>query len=323
MPKDVIAHYSLNAIAKKVLGESHTKIDLPIPVMNKYYESGDPDLQAQIMEYCVMDTKLPLDILLARLTIVLQIELSRVCCVHLNDLWDRGQMFRVSSQFFLHARTKGYVVSSTVDALEEKSEGYEGATVFTPTVGVHDALVLDFASLYPTTMIANNLCATSLVPEGPPAEPDGIEYSQIQVDAEHTFTFQQSVPGLIPDLLRNLLEARKRAKKAEQSAETEALKSIMNGRQKALKVAANSIYGTQGAQNSVVGCLPLAKATTKLGREGLERCVAQLKISELKSPSGDKIDLNVIYGDTDSLFIAIDFKKVFGRPLEECKERKH
>ena len=312
--------YSLNAIARKVLGESQTKIDLPIPVMNKYYESGDPELQAKIMEYCVMDTDLPLRILIKRMTIVLQVEMSRVCCVFLNDLWDRGQMFRVSSQFFLHARTKGYVVSSTIDAVEEKGEGYEGATVFKPKVGVHDALVLDFASLYPTTMIANNLCATALVLEGPPAEPDGIEYNQIQVDAERSFTFQQSVPGLIPDLLRNLLEARKRAKKAEQSAETEALKNIMNGRQKALKVAANSIYGTQGAKNSVVGCMALAEATTKLGREGLDRCMAQLKISELQGPNGDKIDLDVIYGDTDSLFIAIDFVKVFGRPLDQCKD---
>lgn len=308
--------YSLNAIATKVLG--HTKLDMPIPLMNQYYQSGDPDKQAEVMDYCVVDTQLPIEILLKRQTLLAQMEMSRVCCVYFSDLWDRGQMFRVMSQFFLHARAKNYVLSTPNVKIDDAEKGYQGATVLDPEPGVHDALVLDFASLYPSTMMANNLCPSALVPDGPPDEPDGIDYKTVQVDALRTHTFQQSVPGLIPDLLRNLLEARKRAKKAEHDSQDPATKRIQNGRQKALKVAANSIYGAQGAQNSTVGCKAAAEACTRLGREGLQLCMNTLKGRELRGPQGEVLDLRVIYGDTDSLFFAMDFQKTFGRPLNEC-----
>lgn len=308
--------YSLNAIATKVLG--HTKLDMPIPVMNQYYQSGDPDKQAQVMDYCVVDTSLPLEIVLKRQTLLAQIEMSRVCCVFFSDLWDRGQMFRVMSQFFLHARAKNYVLSTPNVKIDDAEKGYQGATVLDPEPGVHDALVLDFASLYPSMMMANNLCPSALVPDGPPLEPDGINYKSVQVDAQRTHTFQQSIPGLIPDLLRNLLEARKRAKKAEQDSQDPATKRIQNGRQKALKVAANSIYGAQGAQNTTVGCKAAAEACTRLGREGLQLCMDTLKGRELRGPNDEVLDLRIVYGDTDSLFFALDFPKTFGRPLKEC-----
>jgi DNA polymerase delta subunit 1 len=307
--------YSLGAIATKVLGD--TKMDLSIKLMNQYFQSGDPNLQSQVMEYCVKDTLLPLQIILKRLTIVLEIEMSRVCCVFLSDLWARGQMFKVMSQFFLHARECGYVVSATNINLDDDDEGYTGALVLAAKVGVYQtAATFDFASLYPSIMIANNLCSTSLVPGGRPAEPDGIEYLDVQVDDDgRTFTFQQSVPGLLPDLLRKLLEARKRAKKDMNATSDPEKKKIYHGRQLALKVSSNSVYGTQGAKNSMVGCKAVAETTTKLGRQGLGRIVDAIEKGQLLGPFGE--ELTVIYGDTDSVFVAFEMEANF----EACKPR--
>jgi DNA polymerase delta subunit 1 len=306
--------YGLGAISTKLLGQ--TKDDLSIPQMNEHYWSGDPDKQWLVMKYCVQDTRLPLEIIIKKLTIVLEVEMSRVCSVFLDDLWRRGQIFRVTSQLFLYAREEGYVVSNINLDEKDDEEGFTGAKVLDPVVGPHKTVItVDFGSLYPSIIIAHNLCFSSLVPDGPPAEPDGLVYKTVQVDAERSFTFQQSVPGLLPGLLRKLLEARAVAKKDMKSAETVELRNIMEGRQLALKISANSIYGTQGASNSSMGCKPVAECTTCLGRRGLERCVAEIEQGAISGLEGT--EAKVVYGDTDSLFVSVNVAR--GRPWDEYK----
>lgn len=306
--------YGLGAISTKLLGQ--TKDDLSIPQMNEHYWSGDPDKQWLVMKYCVQDTRLPLEIMIKKLTVVLEVEMSRVCSVFLDDLWRRGQIFRVTSQLFLYAREHGYVVSN-INLDEDEEQGFTGAKVLDPIVGPHkDVITVDFGSLYPTIIIANNLCFSSIVPEGPPAEPDGLVYKTVQIDAERSYTFQQTVPGLLPGLLRKLLEARAVAKKDMKRAPTVELRNIMEGRQLALKVSANSIYGTQGASNSSMGCKPVAECTTCLGRRGLERCVAEIEQGAVPGLEGK--GAKVVYGDTDSLFVLVNMAG--GRPWDEYKK---
>ena len=48
-------------------------------------------------------------------------------------------------------------------------------------------------------------------------------------------------------------------------------KSIYDGKQNALKVTANSIYGQLGASTSPVCLKPLAAATTAVGRDMLKK----------------------------------------------------
>ncbi len=55
---------------------------------------------------------------------------------------------------------------SQVQGIPSDQVGYEGATVLDPKVGYYDKPVatLDFASLYPSIMMAHNLCYSTLVP---------------------------------------------------------------------------------------------------------------------------------------------------------------
>jgi DNA polymerase elongation subunit (family B) len=80
-------------------------------------------------------------------------------------------------------------------------------------------------------------------------------------------------------------------------------------------VSANSIYGTQGAANSSMGCKPVAECTTCLGRRGLERCVQEIEHGAV--PGLEGTGARVIYGDTDSLFVVTSIAR--GRPWDEYK----
>ena len=90
-------------------------------------------------------------------------EMARVTGVPFNYLLARGQQIKVVSQLYRKANEDGYVVPSV--KTEGSDEQYEGATVIEPERGYYDVPIatLDFASLYPSIMMAHNLCYTTLV----------------------------------------------------------------------------------------------------------------------------------------------------------------
>lgn len=116
---------------------------------------------------------------------------------------------------------------------------------------------LDFASLYPSIMMAHNLCYTTLVlpsqrhlfadrPEDLTTTPSG-----------DTFVKPSVRRGILPEILEELLAARKRAKADLKNATDPMERAVLDGRQLALKISANSVYGFTGAQVRVrgSGCL--------------------------------------------------------------------
>lgn len=67
--------------------------------------------------------------------------------------------------------------------------------------------------------------------------------------------------GLLPQILKSLLEARKRAKN-ELKDETDPVKrAVLDGRQLALKISANSVYGFTGATVGKLPCLEISGVT--------------------------------------------------------------
>jgi len=107
-------------------------------------------------------------------------EMARVTGVPFNYLLSRGQSIKVLSQLFRKANSEGYVIPALkgegelTTVLTERilrlvspgtDEAYEGATVIEPQKGYYDAPIatLDFSSLYPSIMMAHNLCYTTLL----------------------------------------------------------------------------------------------------------------------------------------------------------------
>lgn len=91
------------------------------------------------------------------------IEMARVTGVPFNYLLSRGQSIKVLSQLFRKANEEGYVIPALKG--EGSDEQYEGATVIEPKKGYYDVPIatLDFSSLYPSIMMAHNLCYTTLL----------------------------------------------------------------------------------------------------------------------------------------------------------------
>jgi DNA polymerase delta subunit 1 len=108
--------------------------------------------------------------------------------------------------------------------------------------------------------------------------------------------------GLLTTILEELLTARKKAKK-ELATETDPFrKAVLNGRQLALKISANSVYGITGATVGKLPCLAIASSTTSYGRQMIEKTKEEVE-KRYTVANGYSHDAQVIYGDTDSVMV--------------------
>jgi len=175
--------------------------------------------------------------------------------------------------------------------LEEEVDapGFKGAVVITPKPGWYDessfVTCLDFASLYPSIMRWKNMCYSTIV------SPDVIEKNGLVEDVDYhrirkvvvddADNIQRPLPqarsdvcfltakrrlGILPVILETLLAARKRAKKDMKTATTEHSRKIANGRQLALKVVCNSLYGFTGTWYGYLPEQRIASSVTETGR---------------------------------------------------------
>jgi len=241
------------------------------------------------------------------------VEMARVTGVPLGFLLERGQAVKVQAQLLREAGRRGFVLPSQRPGTGEDTS-FEGATVLEPKCGFYRCpiAVLDFASLYPSIMIAHNLCYSTMLPGGAETRPGAPAHelapSTASADglSDRRTAFVQAPVrrGLLPSILEQLLSARKAAKKqlATCAATEEIKKRVLNGRQLALKLSANSVYGFTGAMNGPMPCLELAGAITAYGREMIKATKEKVE-AHFCTSRGYSHDAEVVYGDTDSVMV--------------------
>ena len=259
--------YKLDYISEKYLNEKKN----PVSVVDifKAYESGDPEKIKEISMYCVQDTRLPV-MLVDRLHLLLsQISMSNVTFVTIKMLIERGQEIKSLSQISLEAKKKGFLMP--MFEYSEGLEGFEGALVLSPRVGLYNVVTtVDFEGLYPSIIRAHNLCFTSVVMDPQYLNLPGIEYATVKYsEDEPPAIFATNVETVLPGLLVNLYNERKKYKKLMKNAETPELKAIYDRTQLAVKISANSIYGILGSKT--IGYKPIAASVTHYGREMLKQ----------------------------------------------------
>eukprot|EP00026_Physarum_polycephalum_P001218 Phypoly_transcript_01219.p2 GENE.Phypoly_transcript_01219~~Phypoly_transcript_01219.p2 ORF type:complete len:513 (+),score=116.86 Phypoly_transcript_01219:1858-3396(+) len=159
---------------------------------------------------------------------------------------------------------------------------------------------LDFTSLYPSIMMAHNLCYTTLLTKKDmeAMSPDKYEVTPLG-DA---FVKAEVHKGLLPRILEDLLAARKKAKLDLANEKDPSRRAVLDGRQLALKISANSVYGFTGATVGKLPCLEISAGVTSYGREMIDKA-KKLVESEYTIEKGQKFDAEVIYGDTDSVMV--------------------
>lgn len=298
MRKDYkLRSYTLNSVCATFLQSQ--KEDVHYSIITQL-QNGDDDTRRRLAVYCIKDALLPLLLIDKLMLIVNYVEMARVTGVPIMYLLTRGQQIKVVSQLYRKAR-QYHLVIPTSDVVHNDDK-YEGAIVIEPMKGYYTTPIatLDFASLYPSIMMAHNLCYSTLL--------DASQLATMSLD-DYTITptgdaFVKSTVrrGILPEILTELLTARSNAKRLMKVATDPFTIAVLNGRQLALKVSANSVYGFTGAQVGALPCLQISSSVTGFGRDMIF-ATKQAVESEFTIANGYEHDSVVIYGDTDSVMV--------------------
>lgn len=296
--------YSLNAVSYHFLQEQ--KEDVHHSIISDLQNESE-QTRRRLAMYCLKDAYLPLKLLNKLMCIINYMEMARVTGVPLLCLLTRGQQIKVVSQLLRKAKEAGYLMPAYSG--QGSDDQFEGATVIEPKRGYYADPIstLDFASLYPSIMIAHNLCYTTLV------QPQMQNKFQQNVDdvtmtpSKNMFVKSSVRKGLLPEILESLLAARKKAKADLKQEKDPFKRSVLDGRQLALKISANSVYGFTGAQVGKLPCLEISGSVTAYGRTMIEFTKTEVEKKYTKA-NGYKEDALVIYGDTDSVMVKFGVK---------------
>ncbi|KAI8099328.1 DNA polymerase family B-domain-containing protein [Halteromyces radiatus] len=292
--------YTLNSVSAHFLGEQ--KEDVHHSIITEL-QNGNSETRRRLAVYCLKDAFLPLRLLEKLMMLFNYTEMARVTGVPFNYILVRGQQIKVISQLFRRALEEDLVIPVIKSEIAE--EQYEGATVIDPVKGYYDVPIatLDFTSLYPSIMQAHNLCYTTLL------TPQTVQQLDLKENIDYVVTPNNDMfvtanrrKGLLPQILTDLLSARKRAKN-DLKKETDPFKrAVLDGRQLALKISANSVYGFTGATVGKLPCLQISSSVTAYGRQMIFKTKETVE-SHFTVANGYKHDAKVIYGDTDSVMI--------------------
>ncbi|KAI8044811.1 hypothetical protein M5D96_000983 [Drosophila gunungcola] len=176
----------------------------------------------------------------------------------------------------------------------KKKAAYAGGLVLEPMRGLYEKFVLlmDFNSLYPSIIQEYNICFTTV-------------QQPVDMDELPTLPNSKTEAGILPLQLKRLVESRKEVKKLMAAPDlSPELQMQYHIRQMALKLTANSMYGCLGFAHSRFFAQHLAALVTHKGREILTNTQQLVQ----------KLNYDVVYGDTDSLMIntnITDYDQVF------------
>eukprot|EP01061_Rhynchopus_euleeides_P015934 TRINITY_DN27062_c1_g2_i1.p1 TRINITY_DN27062_c1_g2~~TRINITY_DN27062_c1_g2_i1.p1 ORF type:complete len:1080 (+),score=457.47 TRINITY_DN27062_c1_g2_i1:100-3240(+) len=299
--------YTLNNVAHHFLGEQ--KEDVHHSIISKL-QNGDEETRNRLARYCHKDALLPLRLMDKLMLAINLIEMARVTGVPASWLIDKGQQIKVYSQILRRTLEEQMLFPTYESGGPTEENSYQGATVIEPIRGFYDHPIatLDFASLYPSIMMANNLCYSTLLRCQADAEKAGLKEGEdyARTPSGDLFVKQTKKHGLLPRILQDLLGERKKAKKAMAATTDPMEQAVYNGRQLALKISANSVYGFTGATVGKLPCLAISKAVTSYGREMIDMTKNAVE-QHYTVAKGFEYNAKVIYGDTDS--VMVDFGK--------------
>ena len=266
---------TLNHVAKLVLGEE--KLDVDPKQMDAEWER-DPD---KVMRYCVKDAELSLRILEHVDTLRKNMDLAAVSKLPVEDVLTSGSSTLIDSILIREADKENVGVPLT--GKYERTNAIEGGYVHTIEPGLyHWVCVLDFKSMYPSLIIAKNICFTTLKDDGEIVAPNGVRYMS-----------KERREGLLPRILERLMAERDETKSRMRDAKTPEEHRYYDGLQQAIKVLMNAVYGVFASSFYRFTDKNIGSSITAFARETVKGIITALK----------EEGYTVVYSDTDSLFL--------------------
>ena len=267
-----------------------------------------PNERAIIAKYCIQDCNLVHHLMNKIDVMTGYSEMAKICSVPINFLVMRGQGIKLTSYIAKKCREK----KTLMPVLEKPlfDDGYEGAIVLDPKCNLYldnPVACVDYSSLYPSTMISENLSHDSKVwtkeydlhgnqlnEVGEKDDSGNFKYDNLPnyeyVDVEYdTFKWIPNARGkaekthsgtkvcrfaqfpegraIMPSILEELLASRKATRKLIPLQTDEFMKNILDKRQLSYKLTANSLYGQCGAKTSTFYEKDVAASCTATGRK--------------------------------------------------------
>lgn len=209
--------YGLNSVATTFIGEKKNDVS-PKEIFK--LQSGTSADRKRIAEYCIQDC-----VLLNKLCIKLEIMannmgMASVCSVPLDYIFLRGQGVKLFSLVAKVCKQEDYIIPLIKFGGDNSdTSGYEGAIVLDPIVGIfqdNPIVVLDYGSLYPSSMISENISHDTIVLDPKFDNVPGQTYVDVsftELGETKTCRYAQSTKGVLPKILEHLLTQRKATRK--------------------------------------------------------------------------------------------------------------
>ena len=326
-----------------------------------------PTERAKVAKYCIQDCDLVMELMQKLEVLNNSIAMANVCWVPVEFIFTRGQGIKSESLVFYECRKEGQLIpvlpappqkrdegaaeldsalAEVPEIIQDDNEGYEGAFVLDPLSGIYldnePVAALDFSSLYPSSIISENLSHDSVVwvkdydlngnficvKEGGDTYDnlEGVEYLEVDYDilkpdpadkrkhpplrpaGRRVCRFAQPLDhkekSTLPKILQKLLSQRKATRKQAEKETDDFKKSLLDAQQLAYKLTANSLYGQLGSNTSKIRRKCIAASTTGHGRQQLLFSKACIEAAYGPESGDPRCAAICVYGDTDSVFIS-------------------
>lgn len=267
---------TLNAVAKELLGEEKLDVDR-LKIDDEWARDSN-----RVMDYCEKDAELALRILEKTRVLARGMDMATVAKLPLDDALNSGASQLVDSLLIRAADKENVATPMTGRPMETEETAIEGGYVHSISPGLyHWVGVLDFKSMYPSLIIAKNICFTTLSQKGTIVSPSGARF--LSPDERR---------GIIPRLLSSLMDERDGIKSRMKETGNADEYNYLDGLQQAVKILMNSFYGVLASAFYRFTNFAIGGSITAFARETTKGVIQQL----------ENESVTVIYSDTDSVF---------------------
>jgi DNA polymerase elongation subunit (family B) len=257
------------------------------------------DTQITVLNHAVLDlfykTEMWIDM----------IELSNIVGVSMVDLFTRGEQVRLFSLIY-DACVRNRIV---LNYENQPDIEVEGSYNFAVDAGIYEnTLWFDFERLYPSLIIANNICYTTLI--NSPEENTKLTHNKINtitgINKKQVFQSKFVKPevkvGILPKILKEKIQQRNDTKNEIKKESDISVKKRLMKREKILKATTNAFYGFLAIQQEkgTLSLIIAAITITSLGRELTQSINEKIEM---------EFEAKILYNDTDSIVIQLPENK--------------
>src|SRR2546421_419817 len=266
---------TLDYVAKHLLGVGKHELQ-----RRKIDEEWEAD-RDKVIRYCIQDAELSLRILERVRRIEKTLDLAAVSKLPLEDVL-HGRTSNLIDSILIRAADRAKVAVPMMKMRGGRVEQIEGGYVHSLQPRLYEwGISLELRAMYPSLIIENNICFTTVSPNGTIVSPTGAKFLPADVKK-----------GLLPVILANLMKDRQEVRTKQKAATDPQMKEFYEGLQAAIKVLMNAFYGVLASSFYRFNDPKVGASITAFARDRIKGIIGELEAEGVK----------VVYAETDSVF---------------------